>query len=191
MYDELYHYGIKGMRWGVRRYENEDGTLTEAGKKRYNKKEHHKETTKKLGKALGLTTAAAAAIYGGKKAYKKFGTPKDIGIKLYKKFRTPKDLRDIKKQRLKDVRKRFKMSPEELKKKIDILENEKRFKELTYEQVAPGRKAAKEVLANVAKKTATTALSGAALYALKAYLSGKIDKKELANAVYNGGPKKK
>lgn len=33
--DELVHAGIKGMRWGVRRYQNEDGTLTEAGKKRY------------------------------------------------------------------------------------------------------------------------------------------------------------
>ena len=31
----LKHFGIKGMKWGVRRYENYDGTLTEAGKKRY------------------------------------------------------------------------------------------------------------------------------------------------------------
>lgn len=34
---ELYHYGIKGMRWGVRRYQNDDGSLTEAGQKRLDK----------------------------------------------------------------------------------------------------------------------------------------------------------
>lgn len=32
---ELYHYGIKGMRWGVRRYQNKDGSLTPDGEKRY------------------------------------------------------------------------------------------------------------------------------------------------------------
>lgn len=31
---QLYHWGIKGMRWGVRRYQNKDGSLTDAGKKR-------------------------------------------------------------------------------------------------------------------------------------------------------------
>lgn len=32
----LYHHGIKGQKWGVRRYRNKDGSLTPAGKKRYN-----------------------------------------------------------------------------------------------------------------------------------------------------------
>lgn len=33
--NELYHHGIKGMKWGARRYQNKDGSLTGAGRKRY------------------------------------------------------------------------------------------------------------------------------------------------------------
>lgn len=34
--NELTHWGVRGMRWGVRRFQNKDGSLTKAGQKRYN-----------------------------------------------------------------------------------------------------------------------------------------------------------
>lgn len=59
-YDELYHWGIKGQKWGVRRYRNEDGTLTEAGKKRYSSTanalsdiyKEHKDSIKSYSRAV-------------------------------------------------------------------------------------------------------------------------------------------
>lgn len=45
-YNVITHSGIKGMKWGVRRYQNEDGSLTEAGKKRYARDAREKEFNK-------------------------------------------------------------------------------------------------------------------------------------------------
>lgn len=63
-YNEIYHHGIKGMRWGVRRYQNPDGSLTPAGKKRQrdNSPEavaRRKEIAKKV--AVGTTVAVVGA----------------------------------------------------------------------------------------------------------------------------------
>lgn len=50
--DELEHFGIKGQKWGLRRYQNPDGTLTDAGRKRYGTEEKFQEhASKKYEKA--------------------------------------------------------------------------------------------------------------------------------------------
>lgn len=56
--NELMHHGIHGMRWGVRRYQNKDGSLTAAGRKRINQldSEYQRLTGKKLSKSSESNT---------------------------------------------------------------------------------------------------------------------------------------
>ena len=56
--NELYHHGIKGMKWGVRRFQNADGSLTDAGKKKEYKKSL--KTDKKIRRDLELKTYDSA-----------------------------------------------------------------------------------------------------------------------------------
>lgn len=63
--DHLEHHGILGQRWGVRRYQNADGTLTDLGKKRYGKELRKKVNAKdrnmyKEAHVVGLSAAIKA-----------------------------------------------------------------------------------------------------------------------------------
>lgn len=81
---ELYHWGIKGQKWGVRRYQNEDGSLTPEGRAHYQRIANVKPSTSTLGGAVGGAAAvgwnhggvigavagAAAGALGGYAAYR-------------------------------------------------------------------------------------------------------------------------
>lgn len=139
--NELYHHGVLGMKWGVRRYQNKDGSLTNAGKKRNNKT-----------------------------------TSPDKKEKVRRKN---------------DLKKRRTMSDADLKKRIDRLKMEKEFKNLTKEDISPGKKAASDILSSAGKKVLTVAAAGAMAYGVKAAMTQKFDIKEAANYIAANPNKKK
>ena len=92
--DVLMHHGIKGQRWGVRRFQNEDGGLTPRGKARYESNsgmsntQHarsHKSRINKKHVAIGAAVIAgsALAVYGATR-YKNFANARKVVPKVSK-----------------------------------------------------------------------------------------------------------
>lgn len=67
------------------------------------------------------------------------------------------------------------MSDAELRQKINRIQMEKQYKDLTSNEISAGRKFVNEVLEQSGKKVATAVITGATLYAIKSATSGKFD----------------
>ena len=97
--DELWHHGIKGMRWGVRRYENKDGSLTPLGKKRY---EAYKESRRKYQKQVD----EAQKLMDQSKSLRKIFKNAEEAVHDYKYRQDDGILADVNSDFVKEARKR-------------------------------------------------------------------------------------
>lgn len=136
---ELSHHGVKGQKWGVRRFQNKDGTLTKAGQKRYDKElakvreeEKRLKNAEATKKKIDRLEARKAAIE--KKKHE--NDPEEPKTKEQKK--SPK-----------------KMSEPELKERIARLKLEKECKDLEKSTTSRGEAFVRDVLETAGKNIAT------------------------------------
>lgn len=120
MSNYIKHHGIKGMKWGVRRFQNADGSLTAKGKQRYGdkdnfEKQYHEDVKKKISGVKSSIGKASGAV----------DKAKDINDKMVKKANADQIKKDV-----------SKMSDQELQKIVNRLNMEERYKQVMNSRAA-------------------------------------------------------
>ena len=166
----LCHWGIKGMKWGVRRYQNKDGTLTAAGKKHY------------AGDGNAGEGATAKTEYAPKRKGGKAEDYSDEELRArINRLQMEKQYRDLAGQtnvREDDPNKELKLQREKLQLQRDVKNLKK--------EINSGQTFVGSVLSDAGKKALTTMATGAMLYMGRQTVKTLFNNPDLANAVGKG-----
>ena len=148
--DELMHWGVLGMKWGVRRYQNADGTLTAAGKKRYGTKSNFEKVqrAKKAASPDKLKKQKAREKANARTEAEIAKHKKKAGIEDNKKESTNNSTEINKTKSIKE------MSNAEIQARIDRIRLEQTLASLQPKKVSAGEKFIKN-LSGFATKTLT------------------------------------
>lgn len=178
---ELYHHGTKGMKWGIRRYQNKDGSLTPAGRKRYASESAKLKDREKVIKTKERTNAKIAKLESKKAeldAREKALTSSKVSAKTDSKSKaaesapTQKSVKD--------------MSDDELRTVVNRMQLEQQYRNLNPQKVSAGRKFAEGLATKVlipaatevGKKVVTAMLTEAAKKTTGLDLGGKKNDKK-------------
>lgn len=173
-YNSIYHFGIKGMKWGVRRYENPDGTLTELGKARYGSKAKNDPANKGYYRDVEASQDAQQLSRAAKGGSQSTSAASNIARRSIERERA----------RAKSRIDLSSMSDEEIRRRVNRMNLERQYKDLMTSDVGAGKAAVRDFLDTVGD--VITIAGGIAVIASSAYM---IRKGENPARIYKNLPR--
>ena len=178
--NELYHHGIKGQKWGIRRYRNRDGTLTDLGKRHIGggKKENRVEFDESTGRITDEASSRNATMKINKRVSSDYSSASGIGNAAANMARTGSNLSNRRSQRRMERERSkakseidtSKMSNQELQQAITRMNLERQYKDLKTSDLSSGRSAVSDILADggdIVAIAAGVATIASTIYAMK------------------------